>query len=203
MKLYFNEASPFSRKVRVLARELRFEQHIEEIDTGLISPVRPNATVIERSPIGKDPVLVLECGTSVVDSRVICEHIDLVGNGSFFSRETDPRLRALRLQALADDAMTTAVATRYELAHRPEGLLWTEWIDKQKARISRTIDYFDRLTDSFPESPTIGEVTIGCLLGYIDFRTVDESWRRRNPMLADWFGAFEQRPSMQATRPVS
>ena len=129
---------------------------------------------------------------------------DLIGEGAAQEEAVigETPNRAARLQALADDAMTTAVATRYELAHRPEGTHWLEWIDKQKARIARTIDAFEPSSPSFADSPTIGEIAVACLLDYVAFRTLDEHWRERTPALAQWFQGFEQRPSMLATRPV-
>lgn len=48
---------------------------------------------------------------------------------------------------------------------------------------------------------TIGHVTAGCTLGYLDFRFPDDGWRRRHPKLAEWYRAVEALPSMQATRP--
>ncbi|MCZ6643260.1 MAG: glutathione S-transferase family protein [Gammaproteobacteria bacterium] len=202
VKLYFNKTSPFSRKVRVLVCELKLES-IQHIDTGLISPVMPNEAVIAVNPVGKVPVLVLDDGQSLTDSRVICEFVDSLGSGAFFPRGPDARFRSLHLQALADDILNTAVATRYELAHRPGELIWGVWVEMQKLRMSRTIDYFNRVVETFVETPTIGEVAVGCVLGYIDFRELDVSWRERNPHLSAWFDQFDRRDSMKLTRPGS
>jgi hypothetical protein len=48
---------------------------------------------------------------------------------------------------------------------------------------------------------TVGPITIGCMLGYLDLRVPEDGWRRRHPKLAAWYGAFERRLSMRATRP--
>ena len=47
----------------------------------------------------------------------------------------------------------------------------------------------------------IGTITIGCALGYLDFRFPDLDWRTSHPATAKWFESFSQRPSMQATKP--
>ena len=47
----------------------------------------------------------------------------------------------------------------------------------------------------------IGTITVGCALGYLDFRYPDFDWRAGHPAVAAWFKAFNQRPSMQATLP--
>ena len=47
----------------------------------------------------------------------------------------------------------------------------------------------------------IGTITLGCALGYLDFRYADLDWRARHPQAAAWFARFGARPSMQATMP--
>ena len=201
MKLFYNQASPFSRKARVIAAELGLTDAMEFIDTGLISPVQPNGEVIRVNPIGKVPVLVTDDGISISDSRVICEYLNHLAAGEFFPEKSADRYRALTLQALADDALTTCVAVRYELAHRPDGTRWEEWVAKQRARVSRTIDHFADLQDSLENNFCIGTITVGCLLGYVDFRELDDTWRTRNPQLSAWFTEFDQRNAMHSTRP--
>ena len=39
----------------------------------------------------------------------------------------------------------------------------------------------ERASANFAETPTIGEVTLGCVLGYLDFRGVCADWRETPP----------------------
>ena len=55
---------------------------------------------------------------------------------------------------------------------------------------------------SFGDTVDIGTITIGCALGYLDFRYADEDWRATRPKLAAWFERFSERPSMARTAPV-
>ena len=48
---------------------------------------------------------------------------------------------------------------------------------------------------------TIGTVTAGCTLGYLDFRFPNDGWRQRHPKLAAWYEGVERLPSMRATKP--
>jgi glutathione S-transferase len=48
---------------------------------------------------------------------------------------------------------------------------------------------------------TIRHITIGCMLGYLDFRFPDDAWRPRHPRLAGRYQEFAELPSMWATRP--
>jgi glutathione S-transferase len=48
---------------------------------------------------------------------------------------------------------------------------------------------------------TIGEITVACLLDYLDFRYPEENWRNTRPKLAAFQAEFAARPSMVETRP--
>ena len=47
----------------------------------------------------------------------------------------------------------------------------------------------------------MGQIAVGCALGYLDFRHDARNWRQGNDALADWFTRFDSRPSLAATRP--
>src|SRR3990170_4827741 len=44
---------------------------------------------------------------------------------------------------------------------------------------------------------TLGTITIGCALGYLDFRFGSHDWRAKRPKLAKWFTTFSKLPSMK------
>ena len=71
MKLHHNPASPSVRKVLVCARELGLAERIE-ITSLPLSPVNPDAGLNADNPLGKIPALVLDDGSALYDSRVIC-----------------------------------------------------------------------------------------------------------------------------------
>ncbi len=48
---------------------------------------------------------------------------------------------------------------------------------------------------------TIGQITIGCALGYLDFRYASEDWPSRHRRLAAWYEDLSARKSMQLTVP--
>jgi len=48
---------------------------------------------------------------------------------------------------------------------------------------------------------TIGHVTVGCALGYLDLRFADDQWRKDRPKLAVWYESFAKRPSMASSAP--
>jgi hypothetical protein len=48
----------------------------------------------------------------------------------------------------------------------------------------------------------LATITLGCALGYLDFRLPQFDWRRGRDGLARWYEIMAMRPSMIATRPA-
>jgi glutathione S-transferase len=201
MKLHSNPASPFVRKVLVLAHELGLSERLELVPER-VSPVSPNETVYGDNPLGKIPALVTDDGTALYDSRVVCEFLDTLHVGApMFPAAGEARWTALRRQALADGLMDAAVAVRYENLVRPEEGRWQGWVDGQMTKVRRAADAMEREADALDATLDIGTIAVGCALGYLDFRYPDEGWRDARARLAAWFEGFSARPSMQATVP--
>jgi len=201
MKLYMSTASPFARKVRVVARETGLDARIEEIPV-TVSPVKANAELARANPVMKVPTLALDDGTALFDSPVICEYLDSLHSGrKLFPPAGQARWAALRLQAAGDAILDAGILSRYEMVLRPEPLRWTDWIAGQKEKWHTGLDFFERNAAGLEGEPTIGGITVGCALGWLDFRWGDDDWRKGRPNLARWYEGFAARPSMQATIP--
>ncbi|MGC9954060.1 MAG: glutathione S-transferase N-terminal domain-containing protein [Rhizomicrobium sp.] len=201
MKLYMSPASPFSRKARIIIRELDLERLVEEIPTNPAT----SEELRKVNPLGKIPALVLDDGSTLIDSPVICEYLNELGGGKFFPgmsiwREVSGRWRALTLQALGDGVADAAVARVYE-GRRPEELQNKDAIAKYMTVIGRSLDALERAR--FTEPPTIGEVAVACAIGYLDFRLPELNWRDSRPKLRDWYEGFAKYPAMQATWPAN
>lgn len=201
MQLFSAAASPFVRKVLVLAHETGLIERLR-IEPVTISPISPDDRLNAGNPVGKIPALLMDDGTALYDSPVICEYLDTLDHaGPTMFPTGAARWPVLRRQALADGIMDAAVLCRYEAALRPEDLRWEDWSTNQQAKISRALDALEAEVDVFADATDIGTIAIGCALGYLDFRFADNDWRRGRPKLAAWYEAFAQRPSMQQTRP--
>ncbi len=199
MKLYYNPASPYVRKVRVLALETGLMGDIELVKV-MITPTGPDASLCSDNPIGKIPTLVRDDGGALYDSRVICEYLDDLHSGArMFPENGAARWTALRRQALADGILDAAVGTRYETFLRPQALRWPDWVDGQMGKVRRSLDVLE--TEALADKVDIGTISVACALGYLDFRYADEGWRDSRPKLAAWYETFAARPSMAETGP--
>ena len=108
----------------------------------------------------------------------------------------------LALEANADAIMEAAVAITYERRLRPENLWWPEWFEAQWVKIARSLDALEYRSMPLLQGPlNIGQIAVGCALGYVDLRLGDRSWREGRDALATWEAAFAARPAMAATKP--
>lgn len=202
MKLHYSRASPFVRKVMAVAIETGLEDRLEPV-TRMMTPVKPDADLVRDNPIGKVPCLVTDDGMALYDSRVVCEYLDSLHDGpKMFPAAGPARWTALRRQAEGDGIMDAGVLARYETFVRPEERRWPEWIEAQKLKFRRALDSLEDEAGEFGDTVDIGTITMGCALGYLDFRYADEDWRATRPRLAAWFARFAERPAMARTAPV-
>lgn len=187
MILYSSPASPFGRKVRIAAAVLGLKERIDIRAVDLNNAADP---LFGANPLGKIPVLELEDGTAVYDSRVILDHLDrIAGGGAIIPADAAGRLRALTLQAAADGILDAGILQVYEKRYRPEDKRHQPWIDRQAAKVARTLDALEAAPPARGGSVTVGDITLACALGYLDFRFAGE-WRSGHPALVAWLDDF-------------
>ncbi len=200
MKLRYSPASPYVRKVTVVALETGLDAKLERVPT-TVSPTKPDAAYQKENPLAKVPAVVLDNGDTLFDSPVICEYLDsLHGGPKLFPASGPARWTALRRQALGDGILDAAILTRYE-SIRPDQYKWSDWTNGQLAKVRGGLAALEAEADKLGVTVDIGTITIGCALGYLDFRFADLGWRTAAPKLATWYQGFSARASMQATVP--
>jgi glutathione S-transferase len=200
MKLFYSPASPYVRKVLVVAREVGLEDRIERLPAAA-GPVKRDDTIRPHNPIGQVPTFLTDDGTAIYDSRVICEYLDAEGRGAMFGSGAE-RWRNLTNAALGDGLLGAALLARYEAVLRPADLRWEDWTRGQMAKIADAADRIEALAPGLDDRVDIGTITFGCALGYLDFRFPDLPWREGRPAASAWFERLGERPSMAATVPT-
>jgi len=200
MKLHWSPRSPFVRKVMVVVHELGLADRIACVRT-VAATTKPHVELMQDNPLSKIPTLVLDDGTVIYDSPVICEYLDgLDGGPKLHPAEPKARLVALRRQALGDGFLDMLVLLRDErMRTHPSDVLKAS----AAVRKAAVLNSLDREADSLAATPFgIGHIAIGCALSYLDFRYTDEDWRQGHPRIASWHAAFAARPSVRATEPI-
>jgi len=201
MKLYASPASPYVRKVVVLLHETGQLDDVEQVASSG-TPLDSGSIPVHLNPVGKIPALEQSTGVTLYDSRVICRFLDDRAEAGLYS--TGARhWELLTLEATADGILDAAILGVYESRLRPEELRFTPWTDAQWGKIIRSLDAVETRWMSHLSGPlNIGQIAIGCALGYLDFRYPDSDWRKGHDALAAWYKTFATRDSMAATVPV-
>ena len=201
MKLFYSAASPFVRKVMIVAIENGLADRIEQIPAA-VSPIQPNKDLAQHNPLMKLPALIADDGLELLESKVICQYLDSVGTGCLLPASGRQRWQALRLEAIADGIADAGILLRYELAMRPEALRWPEWQAGQLSKINNALDLLEREAATLNEPLQLGQVAVAAACTWLEFRNLVPDARVSRPQLFAWLDRMNrERPSFAQTTP--
>lgn len=201
MQLLGSLASPFVRKVRVTLAEKSIDCPLE------LENVWAAGTTIQRvNPLGKVPCLLLDDGSALYDSRVICEYLDSFRSDNPLIPAAGPaRIAVRRWEALGDGVLDAIVLVRLEVIQREPQERSEKWLLRQMGKVDAGLavaagDLGDNAW-CVGGSLTLADITLGCALGYILFRYPEIDWRGRHANLAALYDKLMQRASFSTTKP--
>jgi glutathione S-transferase len=198
MKLFYSATSPYARKVLVTAMEKGLCQELELVTS---NPHAAEPELLAVNPMSRVPTLLLDDGTPLYDSPVICEWLDGQGEDPrLIPADGSERWAVLRGQALADGMMDDAVANVME-SRRPAERQDATAIQARGDALLRCAPALEAALPGLPAPLTLAHIAAACALGYLDFRLPQLSWRDASPALAAWYADFARRPALAATRP--
>lgn len=209
MKLIGAITSPYVRKVRIvmLEKKLDFQFVLEDVWS-------VNTLIAQANPLGKVPCLLMQ-GTggteeALFDSRVIVEYLDTLSPvGKLIPAVGRERAEVKTWEALADGLLDAAILARLEATWpgRTEQQRSTAWIERQQSKIDAALRAMSRGLADKPYCAdsgvhlTLADISVGCALGYLDFRFPQIDWRTAWPNLAKLYDKLSQRTSFIETRP--
>jgi glutathione S-transferase len=178
VRLYWSPRSPFVRKVMIALHETGLIDRVECKRTVVAYAAKPNEDVLKDNPLGKIPTLILEDGTALFDSPVICEYLDTLHTGPrLLPTDGVPRFRQLRWQALGDGMTDILLLWRNEQM-RPEGpyeVITSAFDRKLRACLTR----LEEEANALVAAPFgVGHIAIICAIGQLDFRFPCQMARR-------------------------
>ena len=201
MKLIGSLTSPYVRKVRIVLAE-------KKIDCEFVvdSPWVAGNQIGQFNPLGKVPVLVLDDGATLFDSRVIAEYLDAVApNNRLIPGSGRERITVKRWEALADGVLDAAVAAFLE-GRRPDGERSPSWLERQRAKVVSGLDAMSRDLGEqnwcHGSGISLADVAVGCVLGYASFRLPDIDWGHTYPNLKALSDRLLQRQAFIDTIPA-
>jgi glutathione S-transferase len=200
LRLIGSLTSPYTRKVRVVAAEKRIELPLQ-----IESVAAADSPVIAFNPLGKVPVLVLDDGSTVFDSRVIVEFLD---HASPISRlipaDHRERIEVRRWEALADGVVDAGILARAETL-RPMHERSAGWIERQMGKVGRGLAEMDRELGGKAwcagNNYSLADIAVGCGLGWLELRMPQLDWKQTHPNLGRHFAKLSERPSFADTTP--
>ena len=201
MKLLSATPSPYARKVRITLAEkgIPFELQTEV-------PWNHDATAPRYNPLEKIPVLILDDGSSVYESRFILEWLEIKHpRPSMFPTEPDQLLAARRLEVLADAVCDAFVLRSFETRRAPEHRSQA-WFERQTRKIWGGLREIARLVPKggycVADRFGLADIAVGSMLGFIALRGPELDWRSEAPHLSQLYQRLSERPSFAATVPI-
>src|SRR4029453_4828007 len=143
--------SPFGRKARIAVSVLGLDGKIEVVPASTQDDSDPLPT---QNPLGKVPVLILDDGSTLFDSPVVLEYLDvLAGGGKILPKDIKARFDALRLEALADGIPDGSILIFSEGAHRPPEMAVQKWLDRQAGKVERGLEALEKAPPGLDSPP--------------------------------------------------
>jgi glutathione S-transferase len=187
MKILYSPASPYSAKVRMAARHLGIEVESVKTDTNAAP-----AELVDNNPLGKIPVLIRDGEAPIYDSVAIMHFLDRKSGGKLYPKKNDKRTDAEVLEALCDGVMDCLLAIVYERRSRDEAKVHQPWIDKQWAKVVKSLDYLEKNLPKTGKKLHGGHFALAAMIGYLDLR-FNGQWAEGRPELASWPDTFSKR----------
>jgi glutathione S-transferase len=206
MKLIYHHASPYTRKVFMLALELGLASsiHLEKV---VVCPVDfkgwsdNNIDVAPYNPMAKIPCLVPgDVPDGIFDSRTICDYLESTAK---VDRKKDSRYWQLNtLHACSDGILDACILLVYEKRIRePLNVRLESWVVGQHTKINRGLDRLETaaIQNILPDPASSGPasshvVAVVVTVAFMD--VMDIKWREGRPKLSEWFARWETRQSL-------
>lgn len=201
MKLVIAKPSPYARKVCIALLEKRIP-----FETVIDVPWNPGTEASRLNPLGKVPILVLDDGRVIHDSKVIVEYLEtLERSPRLIPMDPLQRVAHKQVEATADGVCDAVVLIVLERS-RARALQSTDWIARQLRKVeagTKVLSDELQARQWFVGSQLgVADVAVGCLLGYLDCRLREFDWRSLYPNLVAFTERIFARPSFAATIPV-
>lgn len=204
MKLIGSTSSPYVRKVRVVLAEKKLD-----CDFVLEDVWAAQTTIGDANPLGKVPCLIMEGAEAIFDSRVIVEYLDTLSPvGKLIPVQGRDRAEIKTWEALADGVLDASILARLESTWggRDAAQRSQAWIDRQIGKVQSALK---AMSQGLGDKPfcvgihlTLADISVGCALGYLDFRFPDIDWRIDYPNLLKLHDKLMLRSSFIDTQPV-
>jgi glutathione S-transferase len=196
LKLFYAEASPYARIVRIALIELGLYDGIEK---EIVTLRDPASTLLPHNPVGRVPTLRLDDGTVLSETLLIVPYLDTLHAGPAL---LPPDGATLSRMGTAMGLIDGIVTWNREL-RRPEDQRSPALLALEHTRASRTLDVLEVAVGAGAYSGRIdaARIALGAALAWTERRHRTFPWREGHPLLSAWYDDIAQRPSFTRTLP--
>jgi len=199
MKLYATPTTPFGLMAKIVIHEKGLTERIEILPA---TTRTQGSAYYHINPSGRVPYLVLDDGTGMEESQLICAYLDHLDGAPMFDRPAgEAGWQAWRLESLARSLLDGLSIWGREL-HRAADEQSPTVIAHEKERARRLLDLWDREIDHayMNGALNMAQITLAVAL-HADVRNPDFRWRDSHPKLLAWANRLAERPSFARVLP--
>lgn len=195
--------SPYARKVRIALQEkgIPFTLQVEV-------PWDATTKTPDYNPLEKLPVLIPDDGRpAVYESHHIMEWIEAKHpSPALMPSGIDDRLFAKQVEVVADGVCDALVLAFFE-GQRDEDKRSKPWTDRQMRKVEGGLQalatWVKHANSQYLINGTFGhaDIAAGSLLGFMNVRWPNHSWKKQYPELVEYWSHLEERESFKTTVP--
>ena len=192
MKLYYTVISAFSRKCRILARELNIIQNIQEI----ITTMRSNDSMIMSiNPTGKVPALITNENQLITESYAICNYFEYIADTNINSYSNHDNWKINGYETVACQVLESIVYRSIEKKNKPKNFIYEATTDYEKFKVNRALDFLEKKAPEYNSNMNRVQITISLAFNTMYKNFPEENWKENRPLLDSLVEAFKQRES--------
>ncbi len=180
MQLYYTVISPFSRKCRILARELSIIENIEEIVTTMRSA---DAVIMSINPTGKVPALITNDQQLITESYAICNYLEKFANTNINSNNNYDDWTINGYETVACQVLESIVYRSIEKKNKPEQFIHKTTTDYEKFKVNRALDFLEKKATEFNNNINRVQITLCLAFATMYKNFPEENWKENRPLL--------------------
>ena len=196
MKLYYTVISAFSRKCRILARELNIIQNIQETITTMRST---DSIIMSINPTGKVPALITNDNQLITESYAICNYLEYIANTNINSYNNQDNWTINGYETVACQVLESIVYRSIEKKNKPKEFIYKATTDYEKFKVNRALDFLEKKATEYNTSINRVQITICLAFNTMYKNFPEENWKENRPLLHSLVENFKQRESFIET----
>ena len=192
MKLYYTVISAFSRKCRILARELDIIQDVQEIITTMRST---DAIIMSINPTGKVPALITKKQQLITESYAVCNYMEQFANTNINSEDNYDNWTFNGYETVACQVLESIVYRSIEKKNKPKEFIHQKTTDYEKLKTNRALDFLEKKASEYNDNINRVQITLCLAFNTMYKNFPEENWKENRPSLTKLVESFKQRKS--------